>query len=178
MVQVSGVKMNDMTAKEVIERLGLKPLPGEGGYFVETHRAAERLKSETLKGAHNGSRSLSTAIYYLLTAETFSAMHRLPGDEIYHFYLGDPVEMLLLKPDGSGEKIILGQDLNAGMRPQLLVKGGVWQGSHLLPGGKFALMGTTMAPGFEFEDYHGGQRAELMRMYPKFCALVSELTRD
>ena len=98
----------------------------------------------------------------MLTPDTFSAMHRLKGDEVFHFYLGDPVEMLLLKPDGRAEAVLLGQDLSAGMRVQHAVAGGTWQGSRLAPGGKYALMGTTMAPGFDPSRLRTGQarRAE------------------
>jgi uncharacterized protein len=88
-----------ITAHDIITTLGLAPLPSEGGYYAETYRSA-----------------FGTAIYYLLTADSFSAMHRLPGDEIFHFYLGDPVEMLQLRPDGTGEVLILGPDLLRGMR--------------------------------------------------------------
>jgi uncharacterized protein len=167
-----------LTPTEIIARLGLQPLPAEGGYFVETYRSSERLLAGLLPHRSHGERSLSTAIYYLLTPDTFSAMHRLPGDELYHFYLGDPVEMLQLREDGLGEKIVLGTDLESGMRPQVLVRGGVWQGSRLVPGGRLALLGTTMAPGFEFADYTPGQREVLLQQYPVFDSLIRALTRE
>src|SRR5207249_3960045 len=99
---------------------------------------------------YSGDRSVSTAIYYLLTPGTFSALHRLKSDEIFHFYAGSPVKMLQLHEDGRGEEIILGSDVLAGQQPQVLVRRGVWQGSYLLPGGEFALLGCTVAPGFEY----------------------------
>lgn len=154
-------------AEEVIRRLGLAPHPREGGYFVETYRSTER----------HGERSLSTAIYYLLTARTFSEMHRLTGDEVFHFYAGDPAEMLLLAPGGAGEKVTLGADLLAGERPQVVVPGGVWQGTRLLPGGRFALLGTTMAPGFDPSDYETGDRDALEREFPAFSAAIRARTR-
>ena len=150
-----------MTWQEIIDLLGLVPHPEEGGYFRETYRSRERF---TPGAPFEGQRSLGTGIYYLLTADTFSAMHRLPGDELFHFYLGDPVEMLMLRPDGSSEAVSLGSDLSTS-RPQHVVPGGVWQGSRLLPGGSFALMGTTMSPGFEYADYETGG-AELLAAYP------------
>lgn len=155
-----------LTAESVIRLLGLQPHPKEGGHFRETYRSVDR----------TGTRSLSTAIYYLLTPETFSEMHVLPGDEVFHFYLGDPVEMLHLHPDGSGQTVLLGTDLEAGMRPQVVVPGGVWQGSRLLPGGKFALLGTTMAPGFDYADYVSGQRSQLLKRWPQFATLITTLT--
>jgi hypothetical protein len=113
----------------------------------------------------------------MLTPDTFSALHKLPGDEIFHFYLGDPVEMLQLHPDGRGEITVLGQDIAAGMRPQHLVRGGVWQGSRLRPGGSYALLGTTMSPGFDYKDYETGSRETLTKLYPKHSSLIASLTR-
>jgi len=149
-----------LTAKQVQELFKLQPLEPEGGYFAETFRSP-----------------LSSAIYYMLTPETFSAMHRLKGDEIYHFYLGDPVEMLMLKADGSAEALLLGQNVTAGMRVQHAVPGGTWQGSRLAPGGKFALMGTTMAPVFDPKEYEAGQRDALSAQYPAYAPLIAFLTR-
>jgi predicted cupin superfamily sugar epimerase len=113
----------------------------------------------------------------MLTAETFSALHKLPGDEIFHFYLGDPVEMLQLHPDGRGEITVLGQDIATGMRPQHVVRGGVWQGSRLRPGGSYALLGTTMSPGFDYKDYETGSRETLTKLYPTYSTLIASLTR-
>jgi uncharacterized protein len=159
------------TAEEVIRLLDLKPLTIEGGFFHETYRSAQAI---TLP-LYRGQRSLATAIYYLLTADTFSRMHRVPGDEMFHFYLGDPVKMLQLKPDGSGEVVIMGHDIASGMKVQHVVPGGWWQGARLRPGGQFALMGTTMGPGFEYEDYTSGKRGELMRDYRGHSDLISAL---
>ncbi|HEY7676597.1 MAG TPA: cupin domain-containing protein, partial [Candidatus Methylomirabilis sp.] len=142
-----------MTADALKTLLGLRPHPAEGGFFVETYRAGEGVPAEALPARYGGARAFSTAIYYLLTPDTFSAMHRLASDEVFHFYLGDPVEMLHLFPDGSGRAVTLGPDLLAGMRPQVVVPRGVWQGSRLAPGGRLALLGTTVAPGFDLADY-------------------------
>ncbi len=149
-----------LTAKQIQDLLKLQPLQPEGGYFAESYRSG-----------------LSSAIYYMLTPETFSAMHRLKGDEVYHFYLGDPVEMLMLKPDGSAEALLLGTTILSGMRLQHMVPGGTWQGSRLAPGGKFALMGTTMAPGFDPKDYEAGRRGALSTQYPAYAPLITFLTR-
>lgn len=159
-------------ADEIISLLNLKPHSEEGGYFVETYRSQQHLPE-----GGEGKRILATAIYYLLTPDTFSAMHRLKTDEIFHFYLGDPVEMLQLLPDGSGRVITLGPDILNGMRPQVIVMKGVWQGARLLPGGRFALLGTTMSPGFELADYESGKRDVLVELYPQFRDLISILTR-
>jgi hypothetical protein len=104
-------------------------------------------------------------------------MHRLKGDEVYHFYLGDPAEMLILKPDGTSKTLLMGQDIVSGMRLQHVVPGGAWQGSRLVPGGKFALLGTTMAPGFDPADFELGSRGELTARYPAYAELIAALTR-
>lgn len=164
----------------LIDTLGLEPLPEEGGLYRQTYLADETIARAALPERYRADKPLGTAIYYLLTAEavSFSALHRLPTDEVFHFYLGDPVAMLLLYPEGRSERVTLGQDVLGGQRVQFVVPRGVWQGSHLLPGGRFALLGTTMAPGFTFEDYTGGERAALVGQYPQEAALIRRLTRE
>src|SRR5437764_11092070 len=158
-----------LTAEEVIAALGLEPHALEGGFFRETYRTGRM---------HGQERPLATAIYYLLTPQNYSALHRLPGDELFHFYFGDPVEQLHLRPDGSGAVVTLGHDLLASQRPQVLVPGGVWQGSCLAAGGRLALLGTTMTPGFAYPDYQKGGRAELTGQYAAFAEMIGRLTRD
>ena len=163
---------------EIKSLLNLKPHPEEGGYFVETYRSYQHIPKDALPESYGSERPLATAIYYLLTPDTFSAMHRLPTDEIFHFYLGDPVEMLQLLPDGSGRAITLGTDIPNGMHPQVIVMRGVWQGARILPGGRFALLGTTMSPGFNFADYESGHRDVLIDAYPQFRDVITSLTRS
>ena len=162
-----------ITAEEIIKLLNLQK-HHEGGYFMETYRSGK-----VVTDPQRGQRSYSTAIYYMLTPDSFSEMHRLAVDEIFHFYRGDPVEMLHLYPDGSGKRLLLGKDIERGMQPQVLIPSEVWQGARLLPGGTFgfSLMGTTMAPGFEYPDYQSGGKQELTRQYPHFKDLITELTR-
>jgi predicted cupin superfamily sugar epimerase len=125
-----------------------------------------------------GVRAQGTAIYYLLEAGTFSEMHVLASDEIFHFYLGDPVEMLQLYEDGRGSAVFtLGGDLSAGQQVQLVVPAGVWQGTRLVDGGKVALLGCTVTPGFDFADYQGGSYAELAAKWPAEADRIRKLTR-
>ena len=166
-----------ITVDYLKDQLGLAPLPEEGGFFAETYRSPVQIPADCLPRRYTGSRSAGTAIYYLLTPDTFSALHRLPGDEIYHFYLGDPVDLFLLSTDGRGEVITLGQDLEVGMQLQTVAPGGAWQGSRLRDAGRFALLGTTMAPGFAFEDFELGDREALLREYPAFTDWIVRLTR-
>ena len=169
--------MPPLTADQIREILRLEPHPLEGGYFTETYRSELHLPGNVIGPAYSGERLIATAIFYLLTPETFSAMHKLPGDELFHFYLGNPVEMLQLGPDGSSEIITLGQDIASGMRLQHGVPGGYWQGSRLIRGGNYALLGTTMSPGFDYADYVVGARAELARKYPERKDIITTLTR-
>ena len=166
-----------LTADQIIGLLNLTPHPKEGGYFRETYRSSEMISEKTLPSRYKGIRSFATAIYYLLTPETFSAVHRLQSDEIFHFYLGDPVEMLQLWPDGSGRVLTLGSDILNGMQLQVVVPRGVWQGARLHKNGSFALLGTTVSPGFELADYESGQRDELIKSYPKFREWIIALTK-
>jgi len=169
-----------MTRDDVIERLRLAPLPGEGGYFRQTWVAPERVSGTVLGERYSHPHPLGTAIYYLVTdtADGFSAMHRLPTDEVYHFYLGDPCEQLLLHPDGRSEVAMLGPDLATGQRVQHVAPRDAWQGTRLRDGGTWALLGTTMAPGFDAADYEPGDRATLCAAYPAVAELILKLTRQ
>ena len=140
--------------------LRLEPHPIEGGHFRQTYVSAEKVVLE------RGARAAGTAIYYLLEEGTFSEMHVLASDEIFHFYLGDPVEMLQLYPDGRSAHFTLGSDLAAGQHVQLVVPAGVWQGTRLVEGGKMALLGCTVSPGFDYADYRSGNLAELVEKWP------------
>jgi predicted cupin superfamily sugar epimerase len=167
-----------MTAEEIKHRLGLEQHPCEGGYFVQTWKAQEEIPQAALPARYSGARAAGTAIYYLLEPSTFSEMHRLVSDEVFHFYLGDPVEMLQLWPDGSDRVVVLGDNLAAGMLPQVVVPKDVWQGSRLRPGGQLALLGCTVSPGFDYADYETGKRAELMETYPGCAELIRRLTHE
>jgi predicted cupin superfamily sugar epimerase len=169
-----------MTAEELIRHFRLEPLPVEGGYFRQTYVSDERIPSAALPARYGEAKPFATAIYYLLTAEPdcFSAMHVLPTDEVYHFYFGDPVEMLLLHPSGRSERLVLGHDVLHGQQVQAVAPLGVWQGSRLRPGGKFALMGTTMAPGFTSADFTAGKRNELVAQFPSEAEMIRALTRE
>ena len=168
-----------LTADQIIEMLDLRPLPFEGGYYRETYRSTEVIPRQALPARFSSARSALTAIYYLLTpTSSVSAMHRLPTDEMYHFYAGDPVEMLQLYPDGRAVILTLGGDLAAGQRVQAMVPAGVWQGSRLSAGGGYALMGVTVAPGFDMDDYQAAGRATLLSLAPQEAELIRVLTPD
>jgi uncharacterized protein len=164
-----------MTANDVIKKLDLKPLPEEGGYYKEIYRAEGTIPKESLP-KHSGKRNYSTSIYYLITPEEFSGLHRVASDEIFHFYLGDPVKMIQIYPSGKLEEIVLGPELKKDQAPQVVVKNGVWQGTRLIEGGKWALMGCVVAPGFEFEDFETKSRSTLIKEFPQHKRIIALYT--
>lgn len=144
--------------ERVAELLGLEPLPDEGGLFRRTHIDAH-----------------SSAIYFLLIAPDFSALHRLTATETYHWYAGSPLRLLLLGDDGRVAEPVLGPDLAAGQRPQIVVPAGTWQGSSST--GEWSLVGTTTAPPFDWEGFELGERAALSAAYPDAAERIAALTR-
>ena len=151
-----------LSAEQIRELLNMRPHPIEGGYFAETYRGVPVVPKSLLPG-YPADRAISTAIYYMLTPDTFSAMHRVRGRRNVSFLFGRPCRDAAVAADGTGEVLVLGQDIATGMRLQHNVPGGVWQGSRLRHGGKYALLGTTMAPGFEYQDYETGKRPSCSR---------------
>jgi len=161
-----------MTAQEIKALLNLQPHPVEGGSFRRTYTSAGFVELP------RGLRAQGTAIYYLLEPGAFSEMHVLASDEIFHFYLGDPVEMLQLYPDGRSALFTLGQDLQAGQHVQLVVPAGVWQGTRLVRDGKVALLGCTVTPGFDFADYRSASYPELVQKWPDQAERIKALTKS
>ncbi len=161
-----------LTPAEIKALLKLEPHPVEGGFFRRTYTSAGSVELP------RGARAQGTAIYYLLEPGTFSEMHVLDSDEIFHFYLGDPVEMLQLHPDGRSAVFTLGLDLAAGQHVQLVVPAGVWQGTRLIGDGKVALLGCTVTPGFDFADYRSASFAELVSRWPADAERIGKLTRS
>lgn len=150
--------LRDLTSGEVIDLLGLEPLPEEGGMFRQTWRSPH-----------------GTAIYFLLRPGDFSAMHRLTGPELWHHYAGATAPMLLLHPDGSVGRPRLGDDLFAGERPVVAVEAGVWVGAETT--GDWTLLGTTMAPAYDPDGFVLGHRESLMARYPEASDDIRRLTR-
>jgi len=166
-----------LTAEQIIKLFGMKRLEKEGGYFVETYRSPETIAAAALPVRYTSRRCFGTAILYLITSESFSALHRVRSDEVFHFYLGDAVTMLILHPDGRSETLTLGHDILRQQNLQATVPAGSWQGGFVAKGGRFALLGTTVAPGFNFADFELGDRDNLLAAYPSAADLITRLTR-
>jgi len=163
-----------MTGRPSVAQLrelwGLTKLPQEDVLFVQTYDSRDR-------GADG--KPVCNAMVAVLTDEpgSFSDMHRLPTDELWHFYLGDPIELLLLHPDGHDELRVLGTDVLGGQLIQTVVPSGTWMGARLRPGGEYGVYGNTMAPGFVPSDFEPAGAAELIDRWPHRAELVRALTR-
>lgn len=164
------------TANEFIQQLKLIPHP-EGGFFREVYRSTDRIAGECLHHRFcGGSRSVSTAIYFLMETGNFSAFHRIKSDELWHHYEGVGLEIVVIHPQGALEILKLGKDFENGEQPLLVVPEGCWFASRVANDG-FALVGCTVAPGFDFADFELAERARLIKTFPKHEKIINELTR-
>ncbi|SEI89395.1 hypothetical protein SAMN05216327_104439 [Dyadobacter sp. SG02] len=159
-----------------IEKYHLLPHP-EGGYYVETYRASESIPQNALPVRFGGDRAFSTGIYFLLESHNFSAFHRIQADEMWHFYAGDALEVFVLDEKTGALNIIrLGNNPDNGETFQAVVPAGAWFGSRPASGSTYALVGCTVAPGFDFSDFEMAQRESLSQLYPQHSELIAELT--
>lgn len=145
--------------KALIEHYHFQPLPVEGTLFVSTYRSAQELE---------GGRPMGTAMIGMYCDEprSLSLFHRLTTDEVWHFYGGDPLRLILLYPDGSSRDVILGSDPQLGQLVQFVIPAGVWQAGHMQAGGCYSLFGCTLAPGFTSSMFEGGTIEHLLALYP------------
>jgi uncharacterized protein len=161
----------DKNAQYWIEQLGLSPHP-EGGYYRVTYKSDLTIAQSALPNSYQGDRSASTAIYFLLAGNDFSAFHRIASDEVWHFYAGSTLVVYVIDAEGNRSELQLGDRAFQGV-----VKTGCWFASRLKEPSGFALVGCTVAPGFEFADFELAARSELIRTYPSHRNLIEELTR-
>ncbi len=157
-----------------IRTLGLEPHP-EGGYYRQTYRAD--LVLEKLPPQFSGARPIATAIYFLLDSKNFSAFHRLRSDELWYFHLGATLTVHVIDRDGRYSEIRLGSDPEAGEVLQAVIRAGCWFASHIRDEKSFALVGCTVAPGFDFDDFELGERDKLVEVYPQYRDVITRLTR-
>jgi len=163
------------TIQNIINKLGLQPHP-EGGYFKETYRSKGIIKADSLDPVYLGARNYSTSIYFLLTADTFSAFHRIKQDEFWHFYDGATLELHMISPQGEYSKVMIGRDIMKGEVPQFVVPGGYWFAANVIKGGDYTLTGCTVAPGFDFADFELPDHQVLLALFPQHREIISALT--
>ncbi len=159
-----------------IEKLALAKHP-EGGWFRETYRSAGTISGNALPAGFNGTRNFSTAIYFLLDGDDFSAFHRIKSDELWHFYAGSSLIIHVIDKAGEYRRIRLGDNPDNGETLQAAVPADCWFGACLDSLGSYALVGCTVAPGFDFRDFEMGDAEELIRLYPRHAAIIRRLTR-
>lgn len=148
-----------ITAQQLVDLLGMNRLPVEATYILSTYRSS----TDTETGGPVGTAMLGL---YSDDPPSRSLFHRLTFDEVWHFYLGDPIRLVLLHPNGSSNEIVMGPDLLAGQVVQHVIPAGVWQAGELIAGGRWALFGCTMGPGFTSTCFEGGTVSDLLPAYP------------
>lgn len=153
-----------------VEKLDLLPHP-EGGFYKETYR-----DSFNVCNRNGQERSACTGIYFLMTKGNFSAFHKIESDEMWHFYDGSALEVYVLNEDGSLDILKIGRDIENGEQLQAVVPAGKWFASRVVEG-NYALVGCTVAPGFDFQDFVMAKRSELIKEFPDHEAVITELTR-
>ncbi|MEJ2193969.1 MAG: cupin domain-containing protein [Ignavibacteriaceae bacterium] len=162
-------------AKEYIKKLQLKPHP-EGGYYKELYRAGELILPDHLPKRFKSSRTFSTSIYFLLEGKQISTFHRLKADELWHFYDGSTLIICIIDESGELRKLKLGSNVEDGEMFQVQIKNNNWFGAELLDKSSYALIGCTVSPGFEFEDFELGDKIELSKKYPEHKNIILKLT--
>ena len=166
--------MND--AQYWIDKLDLEPHV-EGGYFKETYRSVENIDKQALPERFSGDHSFCTAIYFFLHNNEFSAFHRIKQDELWHFYIGDPLIVHIIDWQGNYSQIKLGMNLDDNEVFQAIVPFGTWFGANLQVPDSFALVGCTVAPGFDFADFEIAKRDVLVNLFPQHRQIIEQLTR-
>jgi predicted cupin superfamily sugar epimerase len=161
--------------ENIIKALDLKPHP-EGGYYKETYRCVGEIKKENLSADFNGNRNYSTCIYFLLTSDTFSAFHRIRQDEIWHFYDGSPINLHTINTEGIYSLIVIGNEIEKGNIPQYVVPAGVWFAAKVINENDYSLLGCTVSPGFNFNDFELPNRIDLINNFPQHSKIITELT--
>lgn len=160
----------------IVTKLNLIPHP-EGGFYKETYRSEGIINQQVLPNSFEGDRNYCTGIYFLLTSDNFSAFHRIKQDEMWHFYAGSPLLVHVIYPDGSYKAHEVGMDINNNQFPQLVVPAGCWFASSVKNPNSYSLVGCTVAPGFDFQDFELAKRKTLINNYPQHKNIITALTR-
>jgi predicted cupin superfamily sugar epimerase len=165
-----------LTAQQLIQQYALQAHP-EGGWYKETYKSAEQIQASALPARFEGARAFSTAIYFLLEQGNFSAFHRIKSDECWHFYAGDPLDVYVLRLDGTLDVIHLGNDISRGQVFQYVVPANCWFASRPATGSSFCFTGCTVAPGFDFADFELADSRVLTIDYPQHESIIKSLCR-
>ncbi len=164
------------TADYWIDKLNLQPHP-EGGYFSETYRSDEKVKVDSLPDRYSSDRNFGTSIYFLLTTESVSNFHRLASYEIWHFHAGGSGLIHMISKDGTLNSKRIGDNMEAGDSLQVIIPRGCWFAAEVIAG-DYILVGCTVSPGFEFEDFELAKRSDLIQKYPDFEKLIQRFTNS
>ncbi|WP_025742965.1 cupin domain-containing protein [Aquimarina pacifica] len=162
--------------QKIVNTLGMKPHP-EGGFYKETYRSTGVIPKEALLTKFSGARNYSTAIYFLLTSDNFSAFHKIKQDEIWHYYQGSSLNVHVIDENGTYTKYRVGVDLDKGELPQLVVSAGCWFASSVASNDGYSLVGCTVAPGFDFDDFQLAKRKNLITQFPEYEDVITKFTR-
>ena len=166
-----------MNAEQYMMHLQLQPHP-EGGYYRQSYRSTEFIPGESLPVRFNGKRPFSTAIYYLLEKGDYSSFHKIKSDECWHFYAGGSLYIHVIENEGNYTFIKLGNNIDNDEVLQYIVHAGAWFAVEPAPETIFALTGCTVAPGFDFEDFEMGDRANLVRLFPQYETILQRMCRE
>ena len=165
----------DRSAEYWIDKLNLTKHP-EGGYFKEIYRAKEFINKKSLPGRYTSFRSFSTSIYFLLQSHEFSVFHRLKSDEIWHFYEGSPISIFIILPNGNLKKVLLGQNPENNEFLQFTIPKGCWFAAKVYSPDSYSLVGCTVSPGFDFDDFELGSYEKLSKLFPQHLQLIKQFT--
>lgn len=163
-------------SKQWISSLNLKPHP-EGGYFKEVYRSDEIINNTSLDTRYLGIRSVSTSIYFLLDGNQFSAFHKIKSDELWHFYDGSAIKIYIISEDGNLVMKKLGIALEENEVPQIVISKNHWFAAEAIDKNSFSLVGCTVAPGFDFNDFELGKKKDLINKYPEHKEIIKKFTR-
>jgi uncharacterized protein len=164
------------SAQYWINKLQLLKHP-EGGYYREVYRSNDFVHKKNLPDRYSSFRSFSTSIYFLLESSEFSSFHRLKSDEIWHFYEGSAISIMIIFPDGGFRKTVLGINPEENQVYQAVIPQGCWFAAHVKDSDSFSLVGCTVSPGFDFEDFEIGRKNILISLYPKYTRIIKQYCR-
>lgn len=168
--------MKNKRAAYLIRKLDLQKHP-EGGYFKEVYRSDEIIGQKNLPERYTSGRNYSTSIYFMIEGDDFSSFHRLESDELWHFYEGTAIKIIMIDKNGKLENKLLGTDFEKGENPVAVIKKATWFAAELVDKTMYSLIGCTVAPGFDFEDFTLAKSDDLIKNFPYHSEIIKKFTR-